>query len=93
MQSEATAIIEAVRAALILAATFGIAINAEQQAAIVVIVGAGFTLVSALLAYLNRQKVYAVDTTQQIANDAASGARPFDADGNVDIGTPPSGGW
>ena len=84
MKSEPTVIIEAVRALLIVVATFGIAINASQQSAIVVAVGAFAALVSAGLAWFNRNKVYSPATVQAKVNEAA-------ATGNTNIGNPPRG--
>lgn len=82
MQTQPTLLIEAVRALIILATTFGVAINAEQQAAIVGAIGALFALVSFGLAWFNRSKVYAPATVQEIANRAA-------ATRVADIGKPP----
>lgn len=82
MQTQPTLIIEAVRTLLILATSFGIAINNEQQAAIIAAVGALVALGSFGLAWLNRSKVYAPATVQAIAEKAAE-------TGVADIGKPP----
>lgn len=72
MSTEATAVVEMVRTALILAATFGIAFSADQQAAIIVFIGAAFAAVSAILAWINRNHVFSAKTAQQIANAATN---------------------
>ena len=87
MNSNPTLIVEAVRALIILGTAFGLAINAEQQAAIIGAAGAVFALVSFALAWYNRSKVYAPATVQKIA-DAATNLPPGSV---VDIGQPPEG--
>lgn len=84
MKSEPTLLVEAVRLVAFVAATFGIAINAEDQAAAVVGLGALFAFGSVVLAWWNRRKVYAPATVQKIANAAAASGRAI-------IGTPPKG--
>lgn len=87
MNSEATAIIEAVRAIMLLAATFGFALNPDQQAAIIAAAGAIIIALSAVLAWLNRSKVFSAATTQAIADAATH----LPAGTAVDIGKPPEG--
>jgi hypothetical protein len=87
MKSEPTAIIEAVRALALIAATFGIAITAQDQAALVAVIGAGLIIASTALAWWNRRQVYAKDTVQAIANEATY----LPPGTPVDIGEPPKG--
>ena len=84
MQTQPTLMIEAVRTLLILLTSFGIAINDQQQGAIIAFAGVLAALVSAGLAWYNRSKVYAPATVQKIATQAA-------ATGVPDIGKPPEG--
>jgi len=89
MQSEPTAIVEAVRIVAILAATFGIAISDEDQGALVLAIGAIVSLVSIGLAWYNRRKVYAKATVERIATAAT-----FQAPGSsveAIVGEPPKG--
>lgn len=81
MNSEATLLIEAIRTALLLATAFGFAISDEQQVAILAFAGAAISLG---LAFLNRAKVFAQDTTEELVANAA-------ATGNPTLGPPPSG--
>lgn len=84
MNTQPTLIVETLRAFLILLTTFGVAINAEQQGALILFAGAMVALVSAALAFYNRSKVYAPASVQKVADRAA-------ATGVADIGVPPDG--
>lgn len=84
MQSQPTLIVEAIRAFIILASAFGVALTADQQAAIILAAGATLALISAGLAWYNRSKVYSIATTQKVATRAA-------ITGSDDIGVPPGG--
>jgi type IV secretory pathway TrbD component len=89
MKTEPTLLIEAVRLLAILAGTFGVAVNAEEQAAIVAGLGGLIGLVSVGLAIYNRLKVFSPKTVDQIATDAyvagVVGAP------NPPVGDPPKG--
>ena len=87
MNSEATLIVEAVRTSLLLLAAFGILITQEQQTAILAAVPAILAVISLGLAWFNRQKVFAADTVQEIAN-AATFLPPGT---EVFVGEPPEG--
>lgn len=84
LDTNPTIVVEIVRAIVIIAGTFGIAINAGVETQLVAIGGAVLVIVSAALAWYNRSKVYAPASVQKIANNAA-------ATQSTDIGTPPSG--
>jgi hypothetical protein len=84
VNTQPTLIIEMVRFIAFAAATFGIAINAADQATLVVILGASFAIGSAILAFINRSKVFSQASAQRIANAAT-----YEPAGTiVDIGTP-----
>ena len=84
MKKEPTLIIELVRLAAILAGTFGLAITAEEQAAIAAGLGALAALVSVGLAIWNRRSVFSPATTEAIAQRAA-------VTGDPSVGNPPKG--
>ena len=84
MKSEPTLIVEAIRAAMILLVSFGVALNADQQAAIIGAAGAFIAVGSLALAFLNRSKVFAPDSVEVIAANAA-------ATGDPTVGAPPRG--
>ena len=84
MKTEPTLIIEAVRILAILAGSFGIAITAEEQAALVAGIGGLAALVSVGLAIYNRLKVFSPKTTETLVRRAASTGVPY-------VGDPPSG--
>jgi O-antigen/teichoic acid export membrane protein len=87
LASEPTAVTEIVRVIALLATTFGIAVNASDQAALVAVIGAALTIGSIALAWFNRQHVFAPKNVQEIANAAT-----FQPPGTVvDIGKPPEG--
>ena len=69
---------------MLAAASFGILLSADQQQHILALAPLAFMIVSALLAWFNRSKVFAPDTTQALVIRAAN-------TGNVDIGKPPDG--
>lgn len=87
MKSEPTLLVEVVRLFALLATTFGVALNAEDQAAIVLIIGGVISVGSLALAFLNRHKVYAPASVQKIADAATF----LPAGTPVDIGKPPEG--
>jgi hypothetical protein len=84
MKSEATLIIEAIRAVLILAAAFGVIVTEGQQVAIIGAATALILLASAGLAWLNRNKVFSEKKVEEIAAKAA-------ATGDPTVGSPPAG--
>ncbi len=76
MKSEPTVIIEAVRAVLILLASFGVLLTTEQQSAILLAIPALFLAGSWALAWWNRQKVYSPATVEKIAAESAAAGVP-----------------
>lgn len=84
MKSEPIAIAEIIRALVLVGGMFGVAINVEEEAGLVVAATGVVGGVSIALSILARLKVFSAKTTQKIANRAAR-------TGNTDIGEPPTG--
>lgn len=84
MRSEPTLILEGVRLVAILLGFIGITLSEEDQAALAAGAGVLVVVISAVLAWFNRSRVFSPVTTQKLVNRAA-------ATGDTDISVLPTG--
>jgi NaMN:DMB phosphoribosyltransferase len=76
MKTEPTAIIEVIRAVALILGMFGIVLTAEEQVVLAGGIAALALLASWALAWWNRNRVYAPETVERIARQAAATGDP-----------------